>query len=232
MKFNAKKCYTMRIHRRRNPITHNYTMDGESLQVVSNKAYLGIELHERLSWRPHIDAIANKATKTLGFLRRNFGKQCPTDVKKLAYTSLVRPQLEYASAVWDPYKQNQIDKLEKIQRRAVRFICGDYQRDSSVTNMREMIKLPTLEERRKRTRLTIFYKITTNQIAIPIPTYITQRQRSTRRSQNQRFIRLGSNMDAYKYSFFPRTLKDWDDLPQDIIELPSVEQFKVAVNTY
>ena len=47
MKFNAKKCYTMRIHRRRNPITHNYTMDGESLQVVSNKAYLGIELHER-----------------------------------------------------------------------------------------------------------------------------------------------------------------------------------------
>ena len=134
---------------------------------------------------------------------------------------IVRSQLEYASTVWDPYKQNQIDQLEKIQRRAVRFICGNYQREASVTNMREHINLPTLEERRKQSRLAMFYKVSNNQIAIPLPEYIKPRERTTRRSQNQRHIRLASRVDAYKYSYFPRTLKDW--------ELPSLVQFKGAL---
>ena len=92
--------------------------------------------------------------------------------------------------------------------------------------MREDISLPTLEDRRRRARLTMFYKVINNQIAIPIPDYITQRTRTTRSSQHQRFMRLSSTSDIYKHSFFSRTLRDWDALPQSIIELPSVEQFK------
>ena len=57
------------------------------------------------------------------------------------------------------------------------------------------------------------------------------RQRTTRRSQQQRYMRLGSSMDTHKFSYFPRTLKDWDELPQIIVELPSLEQFKVAFET-
>ena len=101
MKFNAKKCYTMRIHRGKHPITHNYTMGGEELCAVSSQAYLSVEIHERLSWKPHIEAVVSKAGKTLGFLRRNLGK-CHTNIKKQAYISLVRSQLEYASVIWDP----------------------------------------------------------------------------------------------------------------------------------
>lgn len=229
MQFNAKKCYSMRIHRKRYPIMHTYTMRGDDLLSVASKAYLGLELHERLSWKSHVDAVTNKASRTLGFIRRNLGRQCPTEVKKLAYISLVRSQLEYASVVWDPNKRNQIDQLEKVQRRALRFICGNYQRDASVTSMREQLNLPTLEERRKRARLSMFYKIANNKIAIPIPDYIKPRERTTRRSQQQRYMRLGSSMDTYKFSYFPRTLKDWDELPQIIVELPSLEQFKVAL---
>ena len=44
-------------------------------------------------------------------------------------------------------------------------------------------------------------------------------------------MRLGSSMDTYKFSYFPRTLKDWDKVPQIIVELPSLEQFKVALET-
>ncbi|XP_072030517.1 uncharacterized protein [Amphiura filiformis] len=113
----------MRIHRNKTPITHTYIMGGEELCTASSQAYLGVELHERLSWKTHIESVASKAGRTLGFLRRNLGK-CSTDIKEQAYTSLVRSQLEYASVVWDPHKQNQIDQLEKIQRRAIRFISG------------------------------------------------------------------------------------------------------------
>jgi hypothetical protein len=200
----------------------------EELCVVSSQAYLGVELHEQLSWKPHIETVTSKAAKTLGFLRRNLGK-CSTAIKKQAYISLVRSQLEYASVVWDPHKQNQIYQLEKIQRRAVRFMCGNYQREASVTAMRQDLGLPTLEERRRQARLAIFYKTINNLIAIPIPDYIQPRRRTTRSSQHQRFMQLGSTSDTYSHSFFPRTLRDWDALPQASIELPTVEQFKGAI---
>ena len=36
----------------------------------------------------------------------------------LLYTSLVRPHLDYASAVWCPYKIGDIEVIEKVQKRA------------------------------------------------------------------------------------------------------------------
>ena len=164
----------------------------------------------------------------MGFLRRNLGK-CSSHIKQQAYISLVRSQLEYASIVWDPYQQTLIDKLEKIQRRAIRFICGNYQREASVTSMRQDLGLPLLEVRRKLARLNTFYKIVHMEIAIPIPDYIKTRCRTTRSQHQQRFMHLGSNTDMYKHSFFARTLRDWDALPNNIIELPSLEQFKGAI---
>ena len=146
MQFNAKKCYTMHVHRKSSPIIHDYTMGGQRLSTASSQPYLGVEIHEKLSWKPHIRSVAAKASRTLGFIRRNLSR-CTPSVKQQAYTTLVRSQLEYGAVIWDPYRQNQIDNLERIQRRAVRFITGNYNREDSVTSMRQDLKLPTLEER-------------------------------------------------------------------------------------
>ena len=97
--------------------------------------------------------------------------------------------------------------------------------------MRLDLGIPTLEDRRRQARLTTFYKAVNNQIAIPIPDYIKPRQRTTRQQHQQKFMRLNSSSDNYRQSFFPRTLRDWDALPSNIIELPTVEQFKGAINT-
>ena len=45
---------------------------------------------------------AAKGNQMLGVLRRNL-KNCPRNLKDLAYKSILRPKLEYASSVWDPY---------------------------------------------------------------------------------------------------------------------------------
>ena len=54
-----------------------------------------------------------------------------------AYISLVRSALEYCAIVWDPYQQNDIDKVENIQRCAARFINQNYKDriTGCVTNM-------------------------------------------------------------------------------------------------
>ena len=118
----------------------------------------------------------------------------------------------------------------KIQRRAILFICGNYNiEDNYVTKKRQEIGLPSLEERRKHSRLIMMYKVVNHHTAIPLPDYIRQRARVTRNQQQHRIQRLSLTSNSYKFSFFPRTLKDWDDLPRHIIELAILEQFKEAI---
>jgi hypothetical protein len=66
-----------------------------------------------LSWATHISNISAKANRTISFLRRNI-HSCPKVVKAAAYTTLVRPSIEYASTVWDPYTKNQTMQLDSI----------------------------------------------------------------------------------------------------------------------
>jgi len=43
-----------------------------------------------------------------------------------AYLSLVRSAIEYGTTVWDPYLQQDINPLDRVQRAGARFITGDY----------------------------------------------------------------------------------------------------------
>jgi hypothetical protein len=76
--------------------------------------YLGFTFSNNLSWNKHIDNITKKANATCAFLRRNINS-CLRQVKAQCYTTLVRPNLEYAATVWDPYTKFNINKLEKCE---------------------------------------------------------------------------------------------------------------------
>ena len=102
--------------------------------------------------------MTSKAKWTLGFLRRNIYK-CPQDIKEQAYKSLVRPHLEYASAVWDPYRQKHINNLEMVQWWSGRFVTSTYSREpGTVTKIMQDLRWQTLETRRKAARLKLFHK--------------------------------------------------------------------------
>ena len=101
---------------------------------LKSAKYLGVTMQEDLIWDLHIDNICNKANQTLGFLRRNL-RIGTTHLKETAYKTFVRPILEYASVVWDPYTATNISKIEAVQRRAARFVCNRYHRTASVSVM-------------------------------------------------------------------------------------------------
>ena len=104
------------------------------LARVDSYPYLCVTIPSDLKWHNHISHITAKASRTLGFVGCNV-YNCPPEVKSLAYTSLIRPQLEYASAAWDPYLVGDIQQLEKVQRRAARFVFRDYKYTTSVTGL-------------------------------------------------------------------------------------------------
>ena len=119
LNFNVIKCAVVQCTRTSLPITHDYISNDHILEVSEQHSYLGILINRSLSWSSHTSTIVTKATKTLNFLKRNLSN-CSRKVKELAYLTMVRPQMEYASAVWDPYYDSQIQQLEKVQHRAAR----------------------------------------------------------------------------------------------------------------
>ncbi len=104
------------------------------MSKVPNTKYLRVTISQNLQWEEHVNTISARASKTLGFFRRNL-RGCPKEFKQLAYFSLVRSKLEYAYASWDPHLIKDIQCLDKVQRRGASFVCNDYRRDSSVTGI-------------------------------------------------------------------------------------------------
>ena len=69
--------------------------------------------------------ITSRANRQLAFIRRTFNVSIPIRAKKLLYISLVRSQLMYCSQVWRPQMIKDIVALEKVQRRATKYILSD-----------------------------------------------------------------------------------------------------------
>ena len=102
-----------------------------------------------MDWGQHISEISSKATKTLGFHCRNLAF-APRSTKAVAYKTLVQPKLEYAASILSPYSKLQINQVEKVQRTAARWICRRWRNASSVGEMLDELKWPSLEACRER----------------------------------------------------------------------------------
>ena len=111
-----------------------YRFHGLVLETVTFSKYLGVDISSDLTWRSHVYRIIGSATKTLNFARRNIKTKHP-GVREMAYYTLVRPQLEYAAAVWDPHTKGKTSQVEKVQRRTARWVSSNYVWLVSVTDM-------------------------------------------------------------------------------------------------
>ena len=226
MSFNAKKCQVIRITpKNRPPLPATYILHGHTLDTVDASKYLGVTISNNLTWDRHIDNTIGKGNKTLGFIRRNL-KDCTKPVKSAAYTSMMRPTMEYASSVWDPTNRKKIGNLEKVQKRAARFVFNNYtdRTPGCVTKMVESLKWEKLEERRKTNRLCTLYKIKNGLIDIDSHQYIQSNDSRTR--GKDRLYQERTSSEAFGNSFFPKTIRDWNQLPANTTSANTVEGFR------
>ena len=100
--------------------------------VISQHRHTSSRRKTDLDWDLHVDNITTKANRTLGFLRRNL-KVNNIRLKEIAYKAMVRPILEYACTVRDPYREGQIQIIENVQRRSARFVLNRYKQTFKLT---------------------------------------------------------------------------------------------------
>ena len=202
MEFNPSKCQVVRVTTSRNPINYLYHLHGQVLDVVTSARYLGVDTSSVLSWNSHIDRVTRNANHTLGFIRRNIRTKLPK-VRETVYNTLVRPQLEYDSHIWDPFSKNKILQIEKIQRRAARWTTSDFSTRSSVTAMMEYLGWRSLQQRRADAHLCLFYRIVYGLVAIPMPEYNQPNTCVSKYCHSMAFRQVHTSADYYKYSFYP-----------------------------
>ena len=127
MSFHPQQCQVIHITTKHNIVKHPYNIHGHNLPETDTAKYLGVHLHKTLNWTTHIDKTAHKANYiiTRAFLHQNI-RTCNQKTKQIAYTTLIRPILEYASTVWDPHAATNTHKLEMVQRRSARLVMHNF----------------------------------------------------------------------------------------------------------
>ena len=154
------------------------------------------------------------------FLERIFSR-CPPKVKEQCYFTLVRPLLEYGCTAWDPYEIGHIEKLEKVNKRAARFVTGNHLREhgNTLKNM-ETLGWPPLIDRRTRLKMSMLYKTTNNLICVPSKDLVPNpRKPGTFRVPS-------SSVNSHLGSFFPSTIRLWNSVPYELRSKPSLDGFK------
>jgi len=147
-----------------------------------------------------------KSLKALHFVMRVL-KNGNRNKKSLAYTSLVRPILQYGSACWDPRREGQINATDRVLKKAAQFT--DHTKDSD---------WETLAQRRTTASLCPLFKAYSCEGAWKAIRDRLRRPYYLSRADHVRKIRdRKQRSDNGKYSFLNRSIKNWNELPPEAL---------------
>jgi hypothetical protein len=130
-------------------------MGSQPIPQVESIVVLGGTADTRLSCNPHIQAVQERAVKTLSLKRKLAGTTwgAITKILRQVYIGAARPIMEYASATWITPSQSAKAKLDKFQNMGLRIILGGM-RSTPIRDMEKTAAVQPLEKRRNYKTLT------------------------------------------------------------------------------
>ena len=227
MSFNISKFAHIQFTSGEIKVNSSYTVGGEVIPVHNSHNDLGILLSDDLSWSDHYSKISGKAYGKLALIRRTFSHRIPVHIKKSLYTALVKSQLLYGSQVWRPSLIRDIKSLERIQRRATKYILNDF-----TSNYKERLVALNL--------LPLMYVFELHDIMFfisnykdptsPVREYVSFSSRNTR-SGNCKLAQSRSSNNKHRHFYFNRLPRLWNSLP--IIDMSmSTTTLKKIIKSY
>ena len=162
MLINESKCKVISFTRRHASVTNQYSIGSTPVVRVHSINDLGVFIDSKVRFNEHISIVTAKAWSALGFIRRHASEFTDVYALKTLFCALVRSILEYAAPVWTPYHATQMLRIERVQRKFLRFALRhlpwtDPASLPSYPERCQLINLETLAARRvKLQRLFVF----------------------------------------------------------------------------
>jgi hypothetical protein len=226
--FNATKTEALHVTNRREVMVHpTLSLNQTDIAEVASHCHLGVDLEGSFSWQTHLQRVSSKATKCVGLMRR-VSRDLPRECLEKLYLTMVRPILEYGGLLYDKSPKIYTTLLDKVQREAA-IVCTGAYKHTKTTNLLDELGWDTLETRRGMQRACTMYKIQ-NEIA---PTYLVETCPSLVGERNNYNLRNAEDIEiplgrktGYFNSFFPNTIRLWNNLDRSIKNRDSLESFK------
>ena len=232
MGFNIKKCAVLTITRKRKPSTHMYHLVGEHVPRVDHYKYLGVTISHDLRWNLHCQQTRHKASRTLGLLRRTL-TPCSKEVKK-------KKKIEHTKPLCD-HKWNMELKPGTLTQPLVLKISKGYRKLLLVSSIETTGRAHHHHSLSQTSvwicctladcmyaQASMLYKVYHNLVDVPLPQSITPASFIGRLDHPLKLTIPDARVDAFKYSFYPRTVRIWNRLPYIAVTAPSLITFREA----
>lgn len=165
---NISKCLQVTFTRKPKPVQFSYSINNVLIKKVASVRDLGIALDSKMTLSAHVDAIADKAYKQLGFIKRVSTPFKSISCIKVLYFAYVRSVLEYACSIWSPCYIVHIQRLESIQKKFVKYLSfKDHKLFESYGEACRHYGIDTLEQRRRQYDIMLLHDIWSGNIDCP-----------------------------------------------------------------
>ena len=202
-------------------------MQNQQITEVNSHKHLGIIFSSDCTWHNHIKYITEKAWTRINIMRRLKFKLDRKSLETI-YLTFIRPLLEYGDVLWDNCTKYEKEELDKIQNEAARIATGATKLVSLIPLSNE-IKWESLEDRRNKHKLTLFYKMKFNlcpeYLSSLVPQTVMSISRYNLRNAND-LQTIKTESTLYYNSFLPSTVRAWNNLPNEAKHLQSTDAFK------
>ena len=185
-----------------------------------------MEVDSELKFSQHVEKQVGKANRILGQIRRSF-QHLDANTMKLLFTSLVRPHLEYANAIWSPRLKKDSNLIEGVLRRATKLIPG--LKDLEYTERLKKINIPSMKYRRERGDMIEVYKFVHGEYDMPPPFTLDNEKRT--RGHTYKIKKIRVNISLRQGFFSERVVDKWNSLPDVLVTTTSINSFKNGLDS-
>lgn len=219
--FNTDKCKIM--HYGRNNPQFEYRLGRTKIKAVTEEKDLGVIFDPLMDFSSNACKTAAVGNARLSLIKKNF-KHLGAESFMMLYKTIVRPRLEYCMPVAQPRYKKDAFKIEQVQRRATRLIETVHNEEYPVRL--ERLNLPSLEFRRKRASVLQAFRIVKGIDRLDEKIFFERNQETRTRGHSQKFQEKFCRSEARKRAFSQRAVRDWNRLPEAVIDSDTVNQFK------
>ena len=180
--------------------------------------YLGMTLDSSMSFKPHLATVVRSVSHKIYLLSR-IKKFLSNRSALLVYKTMVLPFFDYADVVYHNANTAELEKLQRLQNRALKLCLGLHRREDTEIVHRSA-KVPLLENRRRSHIYNFMYKRKELKHNLDVPVI------KTRSADAPRFILPNPNLQCYKRSLEYSGAKAWNNLPKELKLIPNYLSFK------